>query len=70
MSLARMIPSIPEIEGGRPPHQDKEEQKPKKIFRSWDPPSGMESLLTITFLAPNLFQNKILTYLVQPKNKK
>jgi hypothetical protein len=30
MSLARMIPSIPEIEGGRPPHQDKEEQKPKK----------------------------------------
>jgi hypothetical protein len=69
MSLAWMMTSRPEIEGDRP-HQDKEEQKPEKIFKSRDPPSGMESLLTITFLAPNLFQNKIRTYLVQPKNKK
>jgi hypothetical protein len=69
MSLARMMTSRPEIKGDRP-HQDKDEQKPEKIFKSQDPPSGMESLLTITFLAPNLFQNKILTYLVQPKNKK
>jgi hypothetical protein len=68
MSLTRMMKSRPEIEGDRP-HQDKEEQKPEKIFKSWDPPSGMESLLTITFLAHNLFQNKIVTYLVQPKNK-
>jgi hypothetical protein len=68
MSLARMMTSRPEIEGDRP-HQDKEEHKAEKIFKSQDPPSGMESLLTITFLAPNLFQNKILTYLVQPKNK-
>ena len=60
-----MMTLRPEIEGDRP-HQDKEGQKPEKIFKSWNPPSGMESLLTITFLAPHLFQNKILTYLVQP----
>jgi hypothetical protein len=69
MSLVRMMTSRPEIDGDRP-HQDKEEQKPEKIFKSRDPPPGMESLLTITFLAPNLFQNNILAYLVQPKNKK
>lgn len=63
-----MMMSRPEIEGDRP-HQDMEEQKPKNIFKSQDPPSGMESLLTRTFLAPNLFQNKI-PYLVQPKKQK
>jgi hypothetical protein len=33
MSLAQMMMSRPEIEGGRP-HQDKEEHKPEKIFKS------------------------------------
>jgi hypothetical protein len=57
MSLARMMMLRPEIEGDRP-HQDKEEQKPEKIFKSRDPPSGMESLITITFLAPIYFKTR------------
>jgi hypothetical protein len=53
MYLARMMTLRPEIEGDRP-HQDKEEHKPEKILRSRDPPSGVESLLTITFLTQSI----------------